>query len=363
MPPCTDAPLLVALPPGVASAGEGDGECGTNPNLDNCDNSWDVYRVISTAPASPPPPPSPPLSPPPPPLENVALNKPVTTTLSNSFGRDVNEVVDGNIYEYYARDVYSSYSPSGSFTVDLEERFYITQVNVYWSGSWGADTYSFAIVLKDGSSSTTVYETTSAQNQLSRRDLLDLGFLGTATTATSLVLECRGRRGSGYALLELQAMGYTVTPSPPPSPPAMPPPPTSPPPPLAPAPVQTTFSVESYNMEPGWMTGCIGPDGQRCSTYTYPKAYPFTRNRGSTYSSGTGPYNGFGGHGQCARAAAHTPPPKRTQDLRPPHFSDARAHVTQTTMPKRATRDGRVISSASSTTVARARNLVGSYPV
>tara|TARA_B100000795_G_scaffold81814_1_gene59023 strand:- start:138 stop:428 length:291 start_codon:yes stop_codon:yes gene_type:complete len=89
------------------------------------------------------------------------------------------------------------------------QRFFISRVKIFWSGTWGAATNSFAVQLRNGSApATTVYETTTAPYTNSRVDDLDLLELSTATYATEIILLCRARQQHGYAILEIEAFGH-----------------------------------------------------------------------------------------------------------------------------------------------------------
>ena len=131
----------------------------------------------------------------------------MTTFLSNSFSRDISVVVDGTTVESKNEDAYSSVSTSGNVVIDLQQRVEISMVKVYWSGTWGAETYSFSVLLHNGASSTIGYQTTTAPATFDRVDTLELSLLGTAAYADKITLECQGRTGGGYAILEIQAFG------------------------------------------------------------------------------------------------------------------------------------------------------------
>ena len=60
----------------IGSYCEGDGECGTDTNLNNCFGGYDVYRVVAALAALPPPPPASPSPPPPPPSPPAPLPPP-----------------------------------------------------------------------------------------------------------------------------------------------------------------------------------------------------------------------------------------------------------------------------------------------
>ena len=139
---------------------------------------------------------------------NAALNKPITTTLANSFSRDISVVNDGTTNETVDSDAYSSTSTSGVVSIDFQARYFITRVRIFWSGWWGANTNGFAVQLRDGSANAvTVYQTTTAPQIHARVDDLDLSGLSTATDATEITLMCNQRAGNGYAILELEAYG------------------------------------------------------------------------------------------------------------------------------------------------------------
>ena len=161
----------------------------------------------SPPPSPPPPPPSP--SPSVPPPVNAALNEIITTTLTNTFSRALSIVNDGRTTETAEFPGYSSVSASGKIVIAFGQRFFISRVKIFWSGTWGAATNSFAVQLRNGSApATTVYETTTAPYTNSRVDDLDLLELSTATYATEIILLCRARQQHGYAILEIEAFGH-----------------------------------------------------------------------------------------------------------------------------------------------------------
>lgn len=171
-------------------------------------------------PPSPSPPPSPPppllpTSPPPPTPFNVAYGKTATTDLANSFESNISQIVDGQL----TSGEWSSRSSSGDFEVDFGGLYWISAVNVYWSGEWGSGTISFAVELSDGVTTSTAYETTTAPAIIDRTDTLDLtsDSLRAERQATKVTLKCRARTYGGYSLFELEAFGYAYTaPAPPP---------------------------------------------------------------------------------------------------------------------------------------------------
>jgi len=131
-------------------------------------------------------------------VTNVAKNKAVSTNLANTAARLTSIVTDGNP----AGSDYQSGSATGTMTVMLGTRHYISRVKLSW-GTWKAN--DFAIQLKDGTSApVTVYETTTAPEVPSRIDDLAIP----AGYATEVILLCRGRKDAGYHINEIEAHGY-----------------------------------------------------------------------------------------------------------------------------------------------------------
>ena len=128
--------------------------------------------------------------------------------MDNSFNRDIQLISNGILDD----DEWSSRSESGTFTIDLENNFYISEIVLYWSGGWGRDTHDFAVELSDDSDSAIVYETTNADYVKDRVDTLNLIDLGTARNANKIILHCRNRNGNGYALFEIVANGVPCGP-------------------------------------------------------------------------------------------------------------------------------------------------------
>ena len=144
-------------------------------------------------------------------MRNVLLGQPVSTTLNNTLQRNLSLLVDGELGAGNSANVTSldwgSTSASGSIHITLDAPTVIEKVVVYWSGNWGAQTNSFAVLLSNAGATSTAYETTSATMIEDRTDELDLVVLGTAGPADTVILECRHRNGEGYAIYEIQAHG------------------------------------------------------------------------------------------------------------------------------------------------------------
>ena len=130
--------------------------------------------------------------------------------MDNSFSRDIQIISDGILDD----GEWSSTSESGTFTIDLENNFWISEIILYWSGGWGRDTHDFAVELSDDCAETgdIVYETTEADYVKDRVDVIDLTSLGTARNANKITLHCRNRNGNGYALFEIVANGVPYNP-------------------------------------------------------------------------------------------------------------------------------------------------------
>ena len=108
---------------------------------------------------------------------NIALGMPASTTLSNSFGREISSITDG----VTDSGEFSSYSLNGDFVIRFTSAarnetvtYDLTKVVVYWSGWWGAGTNSFEILLTSGGTTTSVYSTTTAGRTQDRVDTIDL---------------------------------------------------------------------------------------------------------------------------------------------------------------------------------------------
>ena len=142
----------------------------------------------------------------PPAISNVAYGKSVSTTLDNTYSRNIPQIVDGVL----TSGEWSSSSVSGQFEIDFGGLYWISEVKLYWAGSWGANTNNFAVELSDDSLTSTVYQTTTAPIVDDRIDSLDLTSLGTARQATKITLKVWERGDNGYALYELQAFGYAL---------------------------------------------------------------------------------------------------------------------------------------------------------
>ena len=137
-------------------------------------------------------------------VANVALHQPVSTTLRNDFGQSLSLLTNGNTIT----GEWSSSSLTGAVSIALASRAFVEKVIIYWSGTWGAGTNSFAVVLQEADAGArTVYETTHAPAVLDRVDALDLIALGTASWTDRVVVELRGRSDNGYAIYEIEAYG------------------------------------------------------------------------------------------------------------------------------------------------------------
>ena len=185
---------------------------------------------------------------------NVALGGVVSTTLSNTYGRDVQWIADGRL----ATHEWSSTSTQGEISVRLTGRFQVTSIELYWSGSWGASTNGFRVSLRDGGVTTDVFRTSTSARVMDRLDVIDLVALGSVQEAEEVILSCDSRTDRGYAIYEILVKADRWIGQ---SPQESEPPPQSPqesePPP--PSPIRCPTVNASYAFTPTLMsTSCTG---------------------------------------------------------------------------------------------------------
>eukprot|EP00445_Apocalathium_hangoei_P081684 CAMPEP_0204190098 /NCGR_PEP_ID=MMETSP0361-20130328/59037_1 /ASSEMBLY_ACC=CAM_ASM_000343 /TAXON_ID=268821 /ORGANISM="Scrippsiella Hangoei, Strain SHTV-5" /LENGTH=234 /DNA_ID=CAMNT_0051150863 /DNA_START=48 /DNA_END=749 /DNA_ORIENTATION=- len=131
---------------------------------------------------------------------NVALGRPVSTSLHNTYARDVGLMTNG----VTTSGEWSSRSANGVITTDLQGTYMVTAVFVYWSGRWGAGTDSFQVRLLHGGQVFVAYNTTNAPFINDRTDKLDLVSLGSAGLASRVELACDHTSSSGFAVFDIQ---------------------------------------------------------------------------------------------------------------------------------------------------------------
>ena len=106
---------------------------------------------------------------------------------------------------------FRSQSSQGEFHVPFDKAYFISKVNLYWPGSWGAGTNSFEVLLTLRGVTTSVYSTTSAPRTANGYVIEDritnINLDTRSQMADSITLKCRARSDNGYSLYEIEAIG------------------------------------------------------------------------------------------------------------------------------------------------------------